>query len=94
MLSRGISVMAAGQTIDCQWTPESRISFDDYEQIVRHKVSPLLGLPIAMVLAIADGSDEDVLQVLRVHRRLGLPQRLTTSGSSQISIRDSMATGY
>ena len=39
MLSRGISVMAAGQTIDCQWTPESRISFEDYEQIVRHKLS-------------------------------------------------------
>ena len=30
MLSRGISVMAAGQTIDCQWTPNSRSTLGDY----------------------------------------------------------------
>ena len=33
MLSRAVSVMAAGQTIDCQWKPNSHTSFADYEPV-------------------------------------------------------------
>ena len=94
MLSRGISVMAAGQTIDCQWTPESRISFDDYEQIVRHKSGPLLGLPIAMVLAIADGSDEDVLQVLAGASSIGVAYQLADDLSDQAEDFNQRLNGY
>ena len=94
MLSRGISVMAAGQTIDCQWTPESRISFEDYEQIVRQKSGPLLGLPIAMVLALADGSDEDVLQVLAGASSIGVAYQLADDLSDQVEDFNQRLNGY
>ena len=76
MLSRGISVMAAGQTIDCQWTPNSHLLFDDYERIVRHKSGPLLGLPIAMVLALSEGTDDQVTRVLAGASSIGVAYQL------------------
>ena len=94
MLSRGISVMAAGQTIDCQWTPAQRLSFTDYEQIVRHKSGPLLGLPIAMVLALAGGSDDQILQVLAGASSIGVAYQLADDLSDQAEDFNQRLNGY
>ena len=56
----------------------NRILFDDYEQIVRHKSGPLLGLPIAMVLALLIFLMRMYCRYYRVHRRLELPTNWPT----------------
>ena len=94
MLSRGISVMAAGQTLDCRWTPNDRLTFSDYEQIVRHKSGPLLGLPIAMVLALTEGSDEQILQVLSGASSIGVAYQLADDLSDQAEDFDQRLNGY
>jgi geranylgeranyl pyrophosphate synthase len=94
MLSRGISVMAAGQTIDCRWTPDEQLSFLDYEQIVRHKSGPLLGLPIAMVLALTGGSDDQILQVLAGASSIGVAYQLADDLSDQAEDFNQRLNGY
>ena len=94
MLSRGISVMAAGQTLDCQWTPELHTSFDDYEEIVRHKSGPLLGLPIAMVLALAAGTDEQILKVLAGASSIGVAYQLADDLSDKVEDHNQRLNGY
>ncbi|HBX27073.1 MAG TPA: hypothetical protein DEF72_06535 [Gammaproteobacteria bacterium] len=94
MLSRGISVMAAGQTIDCQWTPNSHTTFGDYEQIVRHKSGPLLGLPIAMVLALTNGSDEQVMRVLAGASSIGVAYQLADDLCDQVEDYNQRLNGY
>lgn len=94
MLSRGISVMAAGQTLDCRWTPNDRLTFSDYEQIVRHKSGPLLGLPVAMVLALTEGSDEQILQVLSGASSIGVAYQLADDLSDQAEDFDQRLNGY
>lgn len=94
MLSRGISVMAAGQTIDCRWTPDERLSFLDYEQIVRHKSGPLLGLPIATVLALTGGSDDQILQVLAGASSIGVAYQLADDLSDQTEDFNQRLNGY
>ena len=93
MLSRGISVMAAGQTIDCQWTPNSHTTFEDYEQIVRHKSGPLLGLPIAMVLALANGSDEQVMRLAGASS-IGVAYQLADDLCDQVEDYNQRLNGY
>ena len=94
MLSRGISVMAAGQTIDCQWEPKSHTTFADYEQIVRHKSGPLLGLPIAMVLALANGSDEQIMRVLAGASSIGVAYQLADDLCDQVEDYNQRLNGY
>lgn len=76
MLSRGVSVMAAGQTLDCQWTPDDDLSFASYEQIVRHKSGPLLGLPIALTLAVHGGTDDQISRILHGASSIGVAYQL------------------
>lgn len=94
MLSRGISVMAAGQTLDCQWVPELHTSFDDYEEIVRHKSGPLLGLPIAMILALSDGSDDQILKVLAGASSIGVAYQLADDLSDKSEDHNQRLNGY
>ncbi|MDB4021037.1 polyprenyl synthetase family protein [Litorivicinus sp.] len=76
MLSRGVSTMAAGQALDCQWTPGSHLSLAQYEQIVRHKSGPLLGLPIAMTLLVNGGTDDQVTNILSGASSIGIAYQL------------------
>ena len=87
--------MAAGQAIDCQWKPKSRhTTFTDYEQIVRHKSGPLLGLPIAMVLALANGSDEQVMRVLAGASSIGVAYQLADDLCDQAEDYNQRLNGY
>ena len=94
MVSRGISVMAAGQTIDCQWTPNSHTTLGDYEQIVRHKSGPLLGLPIAMVLALTNGSDKQIMRVLAGASSIGVAYQLADDLCDQVEDYNQRLNGY
>jgi len=94
MLSKGISLMAAGQTLDCQWTPATKISFHDYEMIVRHKSGPLLGLPIAMILALAGGTDEHIEQVLAGASSIGVAYQLADDLSDKVEDHNFRLNGY
>jgi geranylgeranyl diphosphate synthase type II len=94
MLSKGISLMAAGQTLDCQWTPATPITFHDYEMIVRHKSGPLLGLPIAMILTLVGGTDEHIEQVLAGASSIGVAYQLADDLSDKIEDQDSRLNGY
>jgi len=94
MLSRGVSVMAAGQTLDCQWTKNTATSFDAYEQIVRHKSGPLLGLPVAMVLAVADGTDHDVTQILAAASSIGVAYQLADDLMDRDEDHEERLNGY
>ncbi len=94
MLSRGISVMAAGQTLDCQWSPENHTAIDEYEEIVRHKSGPLLGLPIALTLILSGGSDDDALQVLKGASSIGIAYQLADDLLDRDEDRDQRLNGY
>lgn len=94
MLSRGVSVMAAGQTLDCQWTQETPTTLDSYEQIVRHKSGPLLGLPVAMVLAVSDGTDHDVTQILAAASSIGVAYQLADDLLDRDEDQDERLNGY
>ena len=94
MLSRGISLMAAGQTLDCQWTTDTPTSFEDYEQIVRHKSGPLLGLPIAMTLAITGGTDDQVARVLSGASSIGIAYQLADDFSDKAEDEKKRLNGF
>jgi geranylgeranyl diphosphate synthase type II len=94
MMSRGVSVMAAGQTLDCQWTHTTPTSLDTYEQIVRHKSGPLLGLPIAMTLAVADGTDHEVTQILSAASSIGVAYQLADDLLDRDDDHDARLNGY
>ena len=94
MLSRGVSVMAAGQTLDCQWTRETPTTIEAYEQIVRHKSGPLLGLPIAMILAVADGTDHDVTQILAAASSIGVAYQLADDLLDRDEDHEERLNGY
>lgn len=94
LLSRGISVMAAGQTLDCQWSPKSQTTLQQYEEIVRHKSGPLLGLPIALILVLADGSDDEVAQILRGASSIGIAYQLADDLLDRDEDRGHRLNGY
>lgn len=94
MLSRGVSVMAAGQTLDGQWIKGTATSIDAYEQIVRHKSGPLLGLPVAMVLAVADGTDHDVTQILAAASSIGVAYQLADDLMDRDEDNNERLNGY
>lgn len=94
MLSRGVSVMAAGQTLDCSWTPSSKTVLEDYEDIVRHKSGPLLGLPIAMLLTLAGGSDDQVTRLLGGASSIGVAYQLADDLSDREEDRDQRLNGF
>lgn len=94
MLSRGVSVMAAGQTLDCQWTPETPMSFADYEHIVRHKSGPLLGLPIALTLAVNGGDDNQVARILHGASSIGVAYQLADDFVDREEDRGTRLNGY
>lgn len=94
MLSKGISVMAAGQTLDCQWSPESEIGIEEYEEIVRHKSGPLLGLPIALILVLAGGSDDEVTQILGGASSIGIAYQLADDLLDRDDDRGHRLNGY
>lgn len=74
--NEGVTAMAAGQSLDCQWTTGLPLSYTDYEQAVRHKSGPLLGLPIALPLALARGYDARTRTVLNVAMDIGIAYQL------------------
>ena len=94
LLSRGIGTMAAGQALDCQWRPGSRTSLDEYEQIVRHKSGPLLGLPVAMVLALSEGSDDQVTKVLQGASSIGVAYQLADDWLDREEDKGARLNGY
>ncbi len=74
--NEGVTAMAAGQSLDCQWSTGLTLSYADYEQAVRHKSGPLLGLPIALPLALARGYDARTRTVLNVAMDIGIAYQL------------------
>ena len=94
MLSRGISVMAAGQTLDCKWSTRSQMSFEDYEQIVKKKSGPLLGLPIAMTLAAAGGTDYEIGRILGGASSIGVAYQLADDLSDLIEDEGTRLNGF
>jgi len=76
MLSDGISAMAAGQTLDCQWMQETSITIEAYEKIVRHKSGPLLGLPVAMCSVLVGCTDSIVNKTLDAASSIGIAYQL------------------
>lgn len=94
MLSRGVSVMAAGQTLDCQWQPTDAISYADYEQIVRHKSGPLLGLPVALTLAVNGGTDDQVTRILHGASSIGVAYQLADDFVDRDEDRETRLNGF
>ncbi len=94
MLSRGVSVMAAGQTLDCQWKPCFETNLEDYEDIVRHKSGPLLGLPIAMLLALTGGSDDQVTRLLGGASSIGVAYQLADDLSDREEDKNQRLNGF
>lgn len=74
--SDGISKMAAGQALDCAWSPNSKISFMTYQEIVRNKSGPLIGFPIALPMALANVPELKVDKVMNIAMNIGVAYQL------------------
>ena len=58
------------------------------------KSGPLLGLPIAMVLALANGSDEQVIRVLAGASSIGVAYQLADDLCDQVEDYNQRLNGY
>ena len=94
LLAAAISRMAAGQTLDCQWQQDRDTTFSQYEQIVQHKSGPLLGLPIAMVMAIQDASASDIKHVMTGACHIGVAYQLADDLSDRSEDQGTRLNGY
>ncbi len=94
LLAQGISVMAAGQALDCRWRPTSRVRFDEYEQIVRQKSGPLLGLPIALTLAVDGGTDAAIRRILAGASSIGIAYQLADDLADKAEDHEARLNGY
>ena len=94
MLSRAISVMAAGQTLDCKWSTRSQLSFEDYEQIVKQKSGPLLGLPMAMILAASGGTDYEIGRIFGGASSIGVAYQLADDLSDRAEDAGNRLNGF
>lgn len=94
LLSRGIGTMAAGQALDCKWRPGVNTTLHEYEKIVRHKSGPLLGLPVAMVLVLSNGSDDEVSKVLQGASSIGMAYQLADDWLDREEDQGTRLNGY
>lgn len=92
--NEGISAMAAGQSLDCQWSAGLTLSYSDYEQAVRHKSGPLLGLAIALPLSLARGQDARTRSVLNVAMDIGIAYQLADDFDDRIEDHGSHLNGF
>lgn len=92
--NEGITAMAAGQSLDCQWSAGLTLSYADYEQAVRHKSGPLLGLAIALPLSLARGQDARTRTVLNVAMDIGIAYQLADDFDDRIEDQGSHLNGF
>jgi geranylgeranyl diphosphate synthase type II len=74
--SDGICKMAAGQALDCAWSPGSKTSFMTYQEVVRNKSGPLIGFPIALPMALANVPSSRVDHVMDIAMNIGVAYQL------------------
>jgi len=92
--NQGVCHMAAGQSLDCAWRPDTPIPYSTYEHAVRLKSGPLLGFPIALPLALSKWNGGDIQHILDVAMNIGIAYQLADDFADREEDKGSRLNGY
>lgn len=92
--NKGVCSMAAGQSLDCAWRPETQMSYTTYERAVRLKSGPLLGFPIALPLALSQGHYASIDPILVAAMNIGVAYQLADDFEDRIEDDGSRLNGF